>query len=97
MCKTRRWFYTADIACAQCRYQHFGAERILYYIDARQSQHLQQACYSAQSKVNSESISLEHHAFGMILGKDGKPFKTRSGDTVKLSDLIDEALIVLMT
>ena len=39
-----------------------------------------------------ESFSLEHHNFGMMLGKDGKPFKTRSGDTVKLADLLDEAV-----
>jgi arginyl-tRNA synthetase len=39
-----------------------------------------------------ESVSLEHHMFGMMLGKDGKPFKTRSGGTVKLSDLLDEAI-----
>lgn len=39
-----------------------------------------------------ESMSLEHHMFGMMLGKDGKPFKTRSGGTVRLSDLLDEAV-----
>ncbi len=38
-----------------------------------------------------ESVSLEHHAFGMMLGKDGKPFKTRAGGTVRLADLLDEA------
>ena len=38
-----------------------------------------------------EQVSLEHHAFGMMLGKDGKPFKTRTGGTVKLSELLDEA------
>jgi arginyl-tRNA synthetase len=39
-----------------------------------------------------ESVPLEHHMFGMMLGKDGKPFKTRAGGTVKLADLLDEAL-----
>ena len=39
-----------------------------------------------------DSVPLEHHMFGMMLGKDGKPFKTRAGGTVKLSDLLDEAL-----
>jgi arginyl-tRNA synthetase len=38
-----------------------------------------------------ESVSLEHHMFGMMLGKDGKPFKTRAGGTIKLSELLDEA------
>ena len=39
-----------------------------------------------------DSVPLEHHMFGMMLGKDGKPFKTRAGGTVKLADLLDEAL-----
>ena len=38
-----------------------------------------------------ESVPLEHHAFGMMLGKDGRPYKTRSGGTVKLVDLLNEA------
>ena len=44
-----------------------------------------------KAKYVPESLKLEHHMFGMMLGKDGKPFKTRSGDTVKLNDLLDEA------
>ncbi|WP_117086144.1 arginine--tRNA ligase domain-containing protein, partial [Klebsiella pneumoniae] len=39
-----------------------------------------------------ESMTLEHHMFGMMLGKDGKPFKTRAGGTIRLSDLLDEAV-----
>ncbi len=68
------------------------ADRVLYFIDSRQHQHLQQAWTIARKAgyVPAE-VSLEHHAFGMMLGKDGKPFKTRSGGTVKLSELLDEA------
>lgn len=86
-------YTTTDIACAKYRYETLGADRILYYIDSRQHQHLMQA-WTIVRKAGyvPESVPLEHHMFGMMLGKDGKPFKTRSGGTVKLSDLLDEAV-----
>ena len=86
-------YTTTDIACAKYRYETLGANRVLYYIDSRQHQHLMQA-WTIVRKAGyvPESVSLEHHMFGMMLGKDGKPFKTRSGGTVKLSDLLDEAI-----
>ncbi|MXP56175.1 arginine--tRNA ligase [Pantoea sp. Mhis] len=86
-------YSTTDIACAKYRYEKFHAERIIYYIDSRQHQHLQQV-WSIVRKAGyvPESVSLEHHAFGMILGKDGTPFKTRSGNIIKLSDLLDESV-----
>lgn len=86
-------YTTTDIACAKYRYETLGADRILYYIDSRQHQHLMQA-WTIVHKAGyvPESVPLEHHMFGMMLGKDGKPFKTRSGGTVKLSDLLDEAV-----
>jgi hypothetical protein len=66
---------------------------VLYYIDSRQHQHLMQA-WTIVRKAGyvPDSVPLEHHMFGMMLGKDGKPFKTRAGGTVKLADLLDEAL-----
>jgi arginyl-tRNA synthetase len=85
-------YTTTDIACAKYRYQELGADRVLYFIDSRQHQHLMQAwSIVRQAGYVPEAISLEHHAFGMMLGKDGRPFKTRSGGTVKLVDLLDEA------
>jgi arginyl-tRNA synthetase len=86
-------YTTTDIACAKYRYETLGADRVLYYIDTRQHQHLMQA-WTIVRKAGyvPESVPLEHHMFGMMLGKDGKPFKTRSGGTVKLSDLLDEAI-----
>ncbi|AJJ65031.1 arginine--tRNA ligase [Yersinia aldovae] len=86
-------YTTTDIACAKYRYETLGADRVLYYIDSRQHQHLMQA-WTIVRKAGyvPESVPLEHHMFGMMLGKDGKPFKTRSGGTVKLSDLLDEAI-----
>lgn len=86
-------YTTTDIACAKYRYETLGADRVLYYIDTRQHQHLMQAWTIARKAgYVPESVPLEHHMFGMMLGKDGKPFKTRSGGTVKLSDLLDEAI-----
>lgn len=85
-------YATTDIACAKYRYEKLHADRILYYTDSRQHQHLEQVWLIVhKAGYVPESLKLEHHMFGMILGKDGKPFKTRSGDTVKLNDLLDEA------
>ncbi|EAA7554926.1 arginine--tRNA ligase [Salmonella enterica] len=86
-------YTTTDIACAKYRYETLHADRVLYYIDSRQHQHLMQA-WTIVRKAGyvPDSVPLEHHMFGMMLGKDGKPFKTRAGGTVKLANLLDEAL-----
>lgn len=86
-------YTTTDIACAKYRYETLHADRVLYYIDSRQHQHLMQA-WTIVRKAGyvPESVPLEHHMFGMMLGKDGKPFKTRAGGTIKLSELLDEAM-----
>lgn len=85
-------YTTTDIACAKYRYETLHADRVLYYIDSRQHQHLMQAwAIVRKAGYVPESVPLEHHMFGMMLGKDGKPFKTRAGGTVKLADLLDEA------
>ncbi len=85
-------YTTTDIACAKYRFEELNADRVLYFIDSRQHQHLMQA-WTIVRKAGyvPESVSLEHHAFGMMLGKDGRPFKTRAGGTVRLADLLDEA------
>nr|WP_237721189.1 arginine--tRNA ligase [Vibrio fluvialis] len=85
-------YTTTDIACAKYRYETLGADRVLYFIDSRQHQHLMQA-WTIVRKAGyvPEEVTLEHHAFGMMLGKDGRPFKTRAGGTVRLADLLDEA------
>ncbi|EAQ6692104.1 arginine--tRNA ligase [Salmonella enterica] len=86
-------YTTTDIACAKYRYETLHADRVLYYIDSRQHQHLMQArTIVRKAGYVPDSVPLEHHMFGMMLGKDGKPFKTRAGGTVKLADLLDEAL-----
>lgn len=86
-------YTTTDIAAAKYRYETLKAHRALVFSDTRQSQHMQQAwLITRKAGYVPDSFQLEHKNFGMMLGKDGKPFKTRSGDTVKLTDLLDEAI-----
>jgi arginyl-tRNA synthetase len=91
-------YATTDIAAVRRRVQKFHADRVIYAIDARQSLHLRQffgasrkAGYAANPITGSEAV-LEHAAFGSVLGEDGRPFKTRSGESVKLADLIEETV-----
>lgn len=85
-------YTTTDLACVKYRVDKFHANRILYFVDSRQHQHLEATWLIARKAGYApESVKIEHEAFGMMLGKDGKPFKTRSGGTVKLKDLLDEA------
>lgn len=69
------------------------ADRVLYVTDAGQSQHFAMV-FQAAKKANfvPENASLEHVPFGLVQGEDGKKFATRSGDTVKLKDLLNEAV-----
>ncbi|MFT6914085.1 MAG: arginyl-tRNA synthetase [Motiliproteus sp.] len=87
-------YATTDLAAVDYRCNRLKADRILYFIDARQSLHMKQVfAVSRKAGYASEHCSLEHHAFGTMMGEDGKPFKTRSGGTVKLGALLDEAVI----
>ncbi|HEH9670828.1 TPA: arginine--tRNA ligase [Pasteurella multocida] len=86
-------YTTTDIAAAKYRYETLKADRALVFSDTRQSQHMQQAwLITRKAGYVPDSFQLEHKNFGMMLGKDGKPFKTRTGGTVKLADLLDEAV-----
>lgn len=85
-------YATTDLAALQFRAQQLKADRILYFIDARQSLHMQQVfTLSKKAGFVPEAMRLEHHPFGTMMGEDGKPFKTRTGGTVKLADLLIEA------
>lgn len=86
-------YSTTDLAAIRYRVNTLHANRIMYFIDARQSLHLQQVYTLARkAKFVSDAVSLEHLAFGTMMGNDGKPFKTRSGGTVKLAELLVEAV-----
>ena len=85
-------YATTDLAAVQYRTGEIGAERILYCTDNRQILHFQQIfSVAALAGFNKNGASLEHMPFGTMLGEDGKPFKSRSGDLIKLAELLDEA------
>jgi arginyl-tRNA synthetase len=86
-------YATTDLAALRHRSMTLQADRILYFIDARQSLHMKQVFTLAKKAgfVNTE-IALEHLPFGTMMGKDGKPFKTRTGGTVKLTELLQEGI-----
>ncbi|MCG7532629.1 arginine--tRNA ligase [Psychrobium sp. MM17-31] len=85
-------YATTDMAATRYRNDVLNADRVLYFVDARQSLHFQQI-FTLAKKANfaRPEMSLEHMAFGTVMGEDGKPFKTRSGEVAKLADLLDEA------
>lgn len=86
-------YATTDLAAARYRARELHADRILYFIDDRQKLHMQQVfAIARRAGFVAEAVSLEHHPFGKMLGEDGRPFKTRSGGTVKLAELLDEAV-----
>lgn len=90
-------YATTDLATIAWRAEHWQPDRILYVVDHRQSQHFQQVFTTARAwgcrvTEQMESMELVHVAFGTVLGEDGKPFKTRAGDTVGLEALLDEGV-----
>ena len=85
-------YSTTDLAAVNYRSENLKADRILYLIDARQSLHMKQVFITARKAgLVANGVSLEHHAFGMMMDESGRPFKTRTGGTVKLNDLLIEA------
>ncbi|OHB53643.1 MAG: arginine--tRNA ligase [Planctomycetes bacterium GWF2_50_10] len=86
-------YATTDLAALKFRVQELGAKKIIYVTDARQELHFKMVFAVARmAGWVPEDVSLEHVTFGSVLGEDGKPFKTRSGENVKLRDLLDEAV-----
>ena len=86
-------YATTDLAAIKLRSHELKADRSIYVVDVRQSLHFQQVFAVAKvSGLASSTISLEHISYGTIMDKDGKPFRTRSGDTVKLADLLNESV-----
>ena len=86
-------YATTDLAAIRYRKQTLKASRTLIFTDARQALHFKQTeLVARKAQYLDDQDEYQHCPFGMMLGKDGKPFKTRSGDTVKLVDLLDEAV-----
>ena len=84
-------YTTTDLATLQHRLETWHPQEIIYVTDARQQLHFQQLFAIFRRWHPDATILLAHVWFGSILGEDGKPFRTRAGDTIKLSDLLDEA------
>lgn len=84
---------TTDLAAIKYRIQECGGRQLIYVTDLRQAQHFD-ILFAAARKIGwaSESVQLRHIGYGMILGQDRKPFKTRDGGTVKLIDVIRESV-----
>ena len=84
-------YATTDLATLDYRLRTWHPDQILYVTDGRQQLHFRQIFAAFRRWHPEAKVDLVHVWFGSIQGKDGKPFKTRTGDTVKLSDLLDEA------
>ncbi len=87
-------YTTTDLATIDYRLKTWSPDEIVYVVDDRQSGHFKKLflIFGRWKKADAQKTKLIHVGFGKILGDDGKPFKTRSGDTVKLGDLLDEAV-----
>ena len=85
-------YSTTDLAAVRYRSKTLHADRVLYFVDARQSLHFRQIfAVARRAGFVAPNTTLEHHPFGVMLGKDGRPFRSRDGGLVKLVELLDEA------
>jgi arginyl-tRNA synthetase len=84
-------YATTDLATIRYRLQRWRPDAILYVVDHRQGLHFRQL-FAAARKCGYEDVELVHVSFGTVLGNDGRPFRTREGDTVGLEGLLDEAV-----
>ncbi len=84
-------YATTDIATAMFRERDFEPDVCLYVVDHRQSDHFNKL-FAVLTQIGLDHTQFKHVSFGTVLGTDGKPFKTRSGSTVGLEPLLDEAV-----
>jgi arginyl-tRNA synthetase len=86
-------YATTDLAAIRYRIQTDRAKRIIYVTDAGQSDHFAQVFQVAKlANWIPEDVEITHVPFGLVLGEDGKKIKTRSGEAIKLKELLDEAI-----
>lgn len=87
-------YATTDLSACRYRSDTLKADRIIIFTDARQAYHFKQVETVARNAgFLPEHVTYDHAPFGMMMGDDGKPFKTRTGGTVKLAELLDEAVV----
>jgi arginyl-tRNA synthetase len=84
-------YSTSDLATIQYRMSQWRPDAILYVVDHRQALHFEQL-FAVARLWGYQHVELQHIVFGTVLGEDGRPFKTRSGKSVVLSGLLDEAV-----
>ncbi|MEU5403234.1 arginine--tRNA ligase [Streptomyces sp. NPDC005963] len=86
-------YAATDLSAIRDRVQNLSADTLLYVVDARQALHFKMVFETARrAGWLNDRVKAVQLAFGTVLGKDGKPFKTREGETVRLVDLLDEAV-----
>jgi arginyl-tRNA synthetase len=86
-------YATTDLSACRYRSGNLGADRIIIFTDARQSLHFKQVeMVARKAGLLPEHVGYDHCPIGMMMGDDGKPFKTRTGGTIKLAELLDEAV-----
>jgi len=86
-------YATTDLSACRYRAGTLNADRIIIFTDARQSLHFKQVeIVARKAGFLPENVGYDHCPFGMMMGNDGKPFKTRTGGTIKLAELLDEAV-----
>jgi arginyl-tRNA synthetase len=87
-------YATTDLSACRYRSGKLAANRIIIFTDARQALHFKQVeIVARRAKFLPENVGYQHCPFGMMMGDDGKPFKTRTGGTIKLAELLDEAIV----
>lgn len=94
--KTGGGFLYATTDLAACKYRSFelNADRIVIFTDARQALHFKQVeLVARKAGLLKDHVAYDHCPFGTMMGEDGKPFKTRTGGTVKLAELLEEAVV----
>lgn len=86
-------YATTDLSACRYRSDKLKADRIIIFTDARQSLHFKQVeIVARKAALLPDNVGYQHCPFGMMMGNDGKPFKTRTGGTIKLAELLDEAV-----
>ncbi|ALZ76207.1 arginine--tRNA ligase [Rheinheimera sp. F8] len=87
-------YATTDLAACQYRSHELNVDRIIIFTDARQALHFKQVeLVARKAGLLRDDTAYEHCPFGTMMGEDGKPFKTRTGGTVKLAELLEEAVV----
>ena len=87
-------YATTDLSACRYRSGKLAADRIIIFTDARQALHFKQVeVVARKAGFLPEHVGYDHCPFGMMMGDDGKPFKTRTGGTIKLAELLDEAVV----